>query len=188
MEVDLRLYIYSEVPLPFIYIYFKLFKVLLFEFIFFFWFFFQSFFQFFFSIFYLVILLFIYFLFFKVIFFKFKCFIILYTYFKKLNKIKYIIFFYIRKSTFVMFFDFRKSTSGDDFWLLEVDFRWWFLTSRSRLPVMIFDFRKSYILTSGSRHPEVFLGVWCPCIFLNGQRVFWEFKDFLEVQKKCLEV
>jgi len=171
------LYIYIYI---YIYIYFKLFKVLLFEF--------KLFFEFCFSIFYLVILLFIYFLFFKVIFFKFKCFIILYTYFKKLNKIKYIIFFYIRKSTFVMFFDFRKSTSGDDFWLLEVDFRWWFLTSRSRLPVMIFDFRKSYILTSGSRHPEVFLGVWCPCIFLNGQRVFWEFKDFLEVQKKCLEV
>ena len=51
MEVDLRLYIYSEVPLPFIYIYFKLFKVLLFEF--------KLFFEFCFSIFYLVILLFI---------------------------------------------------------------------------------------------------------------------------------
>jgi len=76
----------------------------------------------------------------------------------------------------VMIFDFRKSTSGDIFWLLEVDFRWYILTSESWLPVIYFDFRKSYILTSGSRHPEVFLGVWCPWIFLNGQRVFWEFK------------
>jgi len=40
------------------------------------------------------------------------------------------------------------------FWLPEVDFRWWFSISGSRLPVMIFDFRKS---TSGDDFwlPEV---------------------------------
>ena len=125
-----------------------------------------------------------FFLFFKVIFSKFKCFIILYTYFKKLNKIKYIIFLYTEV-------DFRNIL-----WLPEVDFQWWFLTFRSRLPVMIFDFQKStfgddfwfsevdfrwYILTFESHIfwlPKVYiiLGVWCLRSLLNGQRSYRNLK------------
>ena len=52
----------------------------------------------------------------------------------------------------VIIFDFWKSTSGDTFWLPEVDFWWYILTSKIWLPVIYFDLRKSYILTSESRH------------------------------------
>ena len=96
----------------------------------------------------------------------------------------------------VIYFDFRKSTFDDIFWLSEVDFWWYILTFRKKstfgnifwLSMIYFDFRKSYILTSKNRHPKVFLGVWCPWISLNDQRVFWKFKEILEVQNKCLEV
>jgi len=54
----------------------------------------------------------------------------------------------------VIIFNFWKSTSGDTFWLPEVDFRWYILTFESRLPVIHFDFWKS---TSGDTFwfPEI---------------------------------
>ena len=48
-----------------------------------------------------------------------------------------------RSRLLVMIFDFRKWTSGDIFWLPEVDFWWYILTFGSRLLVIYFDFRKS---------------------------------------------
>jgi len=92
--------------------------------------------------------------------------------------------------------DFRKSkymTSGSQKSSPEVDFRKSKIITGSRLPEIKNHHRKS---TSGSQKklrkstsgnifwlPEVdiILGVWCLRIFLNGQKVFWEFKKSLEV-------